>query len=89
MTKQLLQTLHIVSIGIVILYIFKVLLSYFRTHLILYLSRRMDIQLMLGYYHHVVGLPMNFLKPEKSVKLFPALWMQVKYVKLYRQLLLH
>ena len=87
MTKQLLQTL--VSIGIVILYIFKVLLSYFRTHLILYLSRRMYIQLMLGYYHYVVGLPMNFLKPEKSVKLSPALWMQVKYMKLYRQLLLH
>ncbi|PFD11061.1 MULTISPECIES: peptidase domain-containing ABC transporter [Bacillus cereus group] len=64
-TKQLLQTLHIVSIGIVILYIFKVLLSYFRTHLILYLSRRMDIQLMLGYYHHVVGLPMNFFETRK------------------------
>ena len=59
-TNQLMQTLHIVSIGIIFLYIFKVLLSYFRTHLIMYLSRRIDIQLMLGYYRHVVGLPMNF-----------------------------
>lgn len=64
-TNQLLQTLHIVSIGIVILYIFKVFLSYFRTHLILYLSRRIDIQLMLGYYRHVVGLPMNFFETRK------------------------
>ncbi|MFP3414299.1 peptidase domain-containing ABC transporter [Bacillus sp. SIMBA_074] len=64
-TNQLLQTLHIVSIGIVILYFFKVLLSYFRTHLILYLSRRIDIQLMLGYYRHVVGLPMNFFETRK------------------------
>lgn len=65
MTNQLLQTLHIVSIGIVVLYIFKVLLSYFRTHLILYLSRRIDVQLMLGYYRHVVGLPMNFFETRK------------------------
>ncbi|MBE5092043.1 peptidase domain-containing ABC transporter [Bacillus thuringiensis] len=63
--NQLLQTLHIVSIGIVILYVFKVLLSYFRTHLILYFSRRIDIQLMLGYYRHVIGLPMNFFETRK------------------------
>ncbi|PFN51959.1 bacteriocin ABC transporter ATP-binding protein [Bacillus thuringiensis] len=64
-TNQLLQTLHIVSVGIIILYVFKVLLSYFRTHLILYLSRRIDIQLMLGYYRHVIGLPMNFFETRK------------------------
>lgn len=64
-TNQLIQTLHIVSIGIIVLYIFKVLLSYFRTHLILYLSRRIDIQLILGYYRHVVGLPMNFFETRK------------------------
>lgn len=64
-TNQLLQTLHIVSIGIIILYIFKVLLSYFRTHIILYLSRRIDIQLILGYYRHVIGLPMNFFETRK------------------------
>lgn len=63
--NQLIQTLHIVSIGIIVLYIFKILLSYFRTHLILYLSRRIDIQLMLGYYRHVVGLPMHFFETRK------------------------
>lgn len=64
-TNQLMQTLHIVSIGIIVLYIFKVLLSYFRTHLIMYLSRRIDIKLILGYYRHVVGLPMNFFETRK------------------------
>lgn len=64
-TNQLFQTLHVVSIGIIILYIFKVLLSYFRTHLILYLSRRIDIKLMLGYYRHVVELPLNFFETRK------------------------
>ncbi|MDA1926049.1 peptidase domain-containing ABC transporter [Bacillus cereus] len=64
-TNKLVQTLHIISIGIIILYVFKVVLSYFRTHLILYFSRRIDIQLMLGYYRHVVGLPMNFFETRK------------------------
>lgn len=64
-TGQLLQTLHIISIGMIILYVCKVILSYFRTHLILYVSRRIDIQLMLGYYRHVVGLPMNFFETRK------------------------
>ncbi|ABK87847.1 TPA: peptidase domain-containing ABC transporter [Bacillus cereus] len=64
-TNQLFQTLHVVSLGIIILYIFKVLLSYFRTHLILYLSRRIDIKLMLGYYRHVVELPLNFFETRK------------------------
>lgn len=64
-TSQLLQTLHIVSIGVIMLYVFKVILSYIRAHLILYLSRRIDVQLMLGYYRHVVGLPMNFFETRK------------------------
>ena len=63
--NQLIQSLHIISVGVIVLYIFKVLLSYFRTHLILYLSRRIDVQLVLEYYRHVINLPMNFLKPEK------------------------
>ena len=69
-TNQLFQTLHVVSLGIIILYIFKVLLSYFRTHLILYLSRRIDIKLMLGYYRHVVELPLNFFETRKVGEVF-------------------
>ncbi|SHH17697.1 peptidase domain-containing ABC transporter [Tepidibacter thalassicus] len=54
------KTLHVFSIGIIVLTIFKVLLNAFRTQLLLYLSQKIDISLMLGYYNHVVELPMNF-----------------------------
>ncbi|KXY12698.1 peptidase domain-containing ABC transporter [Bacillus paranthracis] len=63
--NQLIQSLHIISVGVIVLYIFKVLLSYFRTHLILYLSRRIDVQLVLEYYRHVINLPMNFFETRK------------------------
>lgn len=54
------NTLHIISLGMVGLYIFQVLLSGFRNHLLLYLSQKLDIALLLGYYEHVLKLPLNF-----------------------------
>ena len=54
------KTLHILSIGFIVLTLFKILLGAFRTQLLLYLSQRLDIPLMLGYYNHVIELPMNF-----------------------------
>ncbi|MFZ5968283.1 MAG: peptidase domain-containing ABC transporter [Bacillota bacterium] len=59
------KTLHIITAGIVILNIFKILLNAFRTHLLLYLSQRIDIPLILGYYQHVIDLPMNFFGTRK------------------------
>lgn len=59
------HTLTYLSIGIIVLYIFKVLLELFRSHLILYLSRRLDIKLMFGYYKHVLSLPINFFETRK------------------------
>ena len=54
------KTLHIISIGIIFLYTFQVLLNAFRSHLMLYLSQKLDIALLLNYYRHVLSLPMNF-----------------------------
>jgi ATP-binding cassette subfamily B protein len=54
------KTLTVISIGILLLYVFKCLLEFFRNHLMLYLSQKLDIPLILGYYQHVLGLPMNF-----------------------------
>lgn len=54
------QTLHIISIGVILLNLFRVMLDAFRTHLLLYLSQKLDIALLLGYYNHVLSLPMNF-----------------------------
>ncbi len=59
------KTLHIISIGIILLNVFKILLSAFRSHLMLHLSQRLDIPLILGYYNHVLELPMNFFGTRK------------------------
>lgn len=59
------KTLHVISIGIILLYLFQTLLGAFRAHMILYLSQKIDIPLILGYYQHVLGLPMNFFGTRK------------------------
>lgn len=59
------KTLTVISIGILLLYLFQTLLSYFRSYLVLYLSQKIDIPLILGYYQHVLGLPMNFFGTRK------------------------
>lgn len=54
------RTLITISLGVILLYGFKVILEGFRNHLMLYLSQKIDIPLILGYYNHVIDLPMNF-----------------------------
>ena len=59
------KTLMTLSIGVIVLNIFKVILNAFRSHLLLYLSQKLDIALLLGYYKHVLELPMNFFGTRK------------------------
>ncbi len=59
------KTLIALSIGVIALYIFKAILEAFRNHLMLYLAQKLDIPLILGYYEHVLGLPMNFFGTRK------------------------
>jgi ATP-binding cassette subfamily B protein len=61
----LFKTLHILSIGIILLNLFRLLLNTFRSHLLLYLSQKLDIALLLGYYRHVLELPMSFFGTRK------------------------
>ncbi|MDO5518379.1 MAG: cysteine peptidase family C39 domain-containing protein, partial [Clostridium sp.] len=61
----LMKTLHILSCGVIGLYVLQVVLSGFRAHLLLYLSQKLDIALLLGYYEHVLRLPMNFFGTRK------------------------
>lgn len=63
--NSLSKTLNIISIGIILLYVFKILLEFFRNHLMLYLSQKLDIPLILGYYQYVLKLPMNFFGTRK------------------------
>lgn len=59
------RTLFTLSIGVILLNIFKILLNAFRSHLLLYLSQKLDIALLLGYYRHILTLPMNFFGTRK------------------------
>ncbi len=59
------KTLTALSVGVILLYIFKAVLEAFRNHLMLHLGQKLDIPLILGYYEHVLGLPMNFFGTRK------------------------
>ncbi|HHT97252.1 MAG TPA: peptidase domain-containing ABC transporter [Clostridiales bacterium] len=59
------KTLHILSIGVILLNLFKLLLNAIRSHLLLYLSQKLDIALLLGYYRHILELPMSFFGTRK------------------------
>lgn len=59
------KTLIALSVGVIALYIFKAILEAFRNHLMLYLAQKLDIPFILGYYEHVLGLPMNFFGTRK------------------------
>ncbi len=65
LTDGLRKTLMTLSIGIILLNVFKVILNAFRSHLLLYLSQKLDIALLFGYYKHVIELPMNFFGTRK------------------------
>ncbi|RCX12345.1 ATP-binding cassette subfamily B protein [Anaerobacterium chartisolvens] len=59
------KSLLVISIGVVALNLFKIILNAFRAHLLLYLSQKLDISLILGYYRHVLELPMSFFGTRK------------------------
>ncbi len=59
------NTLHVIAAGAILITIFKVILGAFRVRLLIHLSQRLDIKLMLGYYEHVIELPMSFFGSRK------------------------
>lgn len=63
--NSLSKSLVIVSIGVIALEIFKVILGYFRSLELTYLSQNIDITILLGYYRHVIKLPLNFFSSRK------------------------
>ena len=65
LVEELEQTLHIISIGIIILIVFRVVLYAFRQHMLLYLSQKIDIALIFQYFQHVLELPMAFFDSRK------------------------
>ena len=60
--NDLKSTLNMFSIGLIVLTVFSVLTSAFRRQLLIHFSQKLDIPLMLGYYDHIVNLPMEFFQ---------------------------
>lgn len=70
--NQAVSTLNVVSVGLIVIYLFRVLFEYSRNYLLVILGQRMSISIMLRYFKHVLTLPMNFLQRESLVKLSPV-----------------
>lgn len=62
----LMKSLYTISIGILLIYIIQNILSFARSQLTLYLGMRTDKALMVGYYNHVLRLPINFFETRKT-----------------------
>lgn len=52
--------LSILSVGMIAVIIFKVIFDFFRNFLLVKMSQNIDVFVLLGYYKHIIGLPMNF-----------------------------
>lgn len=57
--------LNIFVIGFLLLAITQIAVSSIRQHILLYLSQKIDISLLLGYFKHVYKLPMKFFATRK------------------------
>lgn len=57
---QLKESLYIFLIVFGIITLIQNLLSVFRRQIILFLSRKVNIPLLMGYYNHIIHLPYNF-----------------------------
>lgn len=60
------KTLNYLSIGVIIAYIFQSTFNYLKLNMLNLLGNRMMTRLMLGYYNHVMKLPMNFFATRKN-----------------------
>lgn len=59
------QKLLLVSMAMLVLVVFKVLTEFLRRILFIYMAQNIDIPLLLGYYNHVINLPMKFFGTRK------------------------
>jgi ATP-binding cassette subfamily B protein len=60
------RQLTLFAIVLIVITVTQVILSAFRQHVLLYLSQKIGIPLMLGYFQHIFRLPMNFFASRKT-----------------------
>ncbi|MFR0607435.1 MULTISPECIES: peptide cleavage/export ABC transporter [Limosilactobacillus] len=58
-------TLNIISIGLIITYIFNAVFTYTRDYLLIVLGQRLSIDIILAYIRHVLQLPITFFSTRK------------------------
>ena len=58
--------MNYVGFGILILFLAQLLIGYLRSALLLYLQGRLDTQLMLGFFEHILSLPYSFFQQRSS-----------------------
>ncbi|NOW06968.1 peptidase domain-containing ABC transporter [Clostridium beijerinckii] len=63
--NDLSKDLFSISIAMLVLTIFKITTEFFRSILLIYMAQNIDIPLLLGYYKHVIRLPMSFFSTRK------------------------
>ena len=64
--QQAFSLLTVLGIGMVLLVLSLVVLSYLRSALALYLETRLDIHVMLGFFEHMLRLPFRFFHERTS-----------------------
>ena len=63
--NNLSSNLHSLSIAMLVLLGCKIITEFFRKILFIYMAQNIDVPLLLGYYNHVINLPMNFFGTRK------------------------
>ncbi|VGT55714.1 Bacteriocin processing peptidase / Bacteriocin export ABC transporter [Streptococcus pyogenes] len=64
--NQLKSTLGIISIGLIITYILKQMMSFSRDYLLTVLSQRLSIDVILSYIRHIFELPISFFATRRT-----------------------
>lgn len=61
-----LYLLNILSLGLIMVYTFRVIFGYLRHYLLIVLGQKMGSDVMLNYFKHVLGLSMGFFSSRQS-----------------------
>ncbi|MBU3156327.1 peptidase domain-containing ABC transporter [Clostridium estertheticum] len=59
------QKLLLISLAMLVLIVFKIVTEFLRKILFIHMAQNIDIPLLLGYYNHVINLPMKFFSTRK------------------------
>src|ERR1700682_63123 len=65
--------MSVIGLGVILVVAAVAGLSYFRAAMVVYLRSRLDAQMMLGFFEHMLGLPFRFFEGRKTGQLVSRL----------------